>query len=174
MQYIKNSKISNDEWLHVGAEGDLPAQGNVIVPLARWVASRDELLARNAPLGLRLASNEAPEQIREDLGRFALIALEFPVFKDGRAYSYARLLREQYGFRGELRAVGNVLYDQFLFMRRCGFDAFEVEKDSDAQRFARALAEFTVRFQPDADGSPSAIELRHQSRRNAKTAGARL
>jgi len=173
MQYIKHGKISADEWTHASAEGDLPVQGNLIVPLARWAALRDALLARKKPAGIRLASNESPERIREDLGRFDLVALEFPVFRDGRAYSYARLLREQYGFRGELRAVGNVLYDQFSFMHRCGFDAYEVQKDSDAQRFAKALSEFTVRYQPDPDGKPSVIELRHQPYRNVKTAGGR-
>jgi len=173
MQYIKNSKISVDEWLHVGAEGGLPATGGVIVPLVRWLASRDALLARKAPLGLLLASTESPEKIRDDLGRFDLVALEFPIFRDGRAYSYARLLREQYGFKGELRAVGNVLYDQFSFMHRCGFDAYEVQKDADALRFVKALSEFTVRYQPDPDGSPSAIQLRHQPQRNVKNAGSR-
>lgn len=173
MPYIKRSRISLDEWEHVGLEGDLPARGNLIVPVARWIASRDELIARKNPIGLRLASHESPEQIRDDLGRFDLIALEFPVFRDGRAYSHARLLREQYGFKGELRAVGNVLYDQLLFMHRCGFDAFEVQKDIDAQRFATALSEFTVRYQPDPDGSPSIVELRHQPQRNVKSAGGR-
>lgn len=173
MQYVKHGKICADEWLHVGNEGDLPAQGNLIVPLARWAAVRDELLARKNPLGIKLASSEAPERIREDLGRFDLVALEFPVFRDGRAYSHARLLREQYGFKGELRAAGNVLYDQFSFMHRCGFDAYEVQKDIDAQRFAKALSEFTLRYQSDPDGSPSVMELRHQPYRNVKTVGAR-
>jgi uncharacterized protein (DUF934 family) len=173
MQYIKNGKISTDEWLHIGADDELPAQGNLIVPLARWKAAREELLARKNRIGLRLASSEAPDLIRGDLGRFALIALEFPIFRDGRAYSYARLLREQYGFAGELRAVGNVLYDQLSFMRRCGFDAYEVQKDADAQRFAKALSEFTVRYQPDPDGAPSILELRHQPHRNARSAGGR-
>ena len=173
MQYIKNTAISADEWVHVGVEGDLPETGSLIVPLARWLSSREVLLARKGQLGLRLASSESPEQIRDDLGRFNLIALEFPIFRDGRAYSYARLLREQYGFKGELRAVGNVLYDQFSFMRRCGFDAYEVQKDADAQRFAKALSEFTLRYQSDADGAPSAIELRHQPHRNVKSAGGR-
>lgn len=173
MQYIKNNRICPDEWVHVGVEGDLPATGGVIVPLARWLASRDQLLARQAPLGVRLTSGESPDIIRDDLGRFELVALEFPIFRDGRAYSYARLLREHYGFKGELRAVGNVLYDQFSFMHRCGFNAYEVQKDADAQRFARALSEFTVRYQADPDGSPSAIQLRHQPQRNVKNAGSR-
>jgi len=173
MRYIKHGKIATDEWLHVGADGVLPASGALIVPLARWRAEREQLLARKAPLGVKLASNESPEHIRDDLHHFDLIALEFPGFKDGRAYSYARLLREQYGFRGELRAVGNVLYDQFLFMHRCGFDAYEVQKDNDAGRFAKALSEFTVHFQPDANGPPSAIELRRQPLRHFKSAGKR-
>jgi len=173
MQYIKNGNITADEWVQVGVDGGLPATGGVIVPLARWLASRDELLARKAPLGVRLASNEPPEKICDDLGRFDLVALEFPIFRDGRAYSYARLLREQYGFKGELRAVGNVLYDQLSFMHRCGFDTYEVQKDIDAQRFAKALSEFTVRYQPDPDGAPSAIQLRHQPHRNVKNAGSR-
>ncbi len=173
MQYIKQGRISTDEWVHIGADDDLPAQGNLIAPLARWNSSRDALLARENPLGLRLSSNEAPDLVRADLGRFALIALEFPIFRDGRAYSYARLLRGQYGFAGELRAVGNVLYDQFSFMHRCGFDAYEVQKDADAQRFAKALSEFTVRYQPDPDGSPSILQLRHQPHRNARSAGGR-
>lgn len=168
MRYIKHGKIALDEWLHAGADGPLPVSGKLIVPLARWRMEREQLLARKLPLGVRLASSEAPEQIRDDLGLFEVIALEFPIFRDGRAYSYARLLREQYGFKGELRAVGNVLYDQFAFMHRCGFDAFEVQKDKDAARFAKALSEFTVRFQPDAGGAPSAIALRHQPQRNAK------
>lgn len=173
MPYIKGGKITPDDWTFVDADAELPAAAKIIVPLARWKAEREALLARKSPLGLKLGAGETPEQIRADLGHFDVVALEFTTFKDGRAYSYARLLREQYGFKGELRAVGNVLYDQFLFMHRCGFDAYEVKKDNDAQRFAKALSEFTVRYQPDADGSPSVIELRHQPRRNAKTAGVR-
>lgn len=173
MQYIKGGKISADAWTHVGVEGDLPP-GKLIVPLARWQAERAQLLARKSPLGLRLGAGEMPGQIRDDLGLFDLIALEFTTFKDGRPYTYARVLREQYGFKGELRAVGNVLYDQFSFMHRCGFDAYEVQKESDAQRFARALSEFTVHYQSDAGGTPGAIELRHQPRRNVKNAAGRL
>ncbi len=171
MPYIKHNKITADEWLHLGADDPLPANGKLIVPLARWRDEREQLLARKLPLGIKLGSNEAPEQIRDDLGLFDVIALEFPVFKDGRAYSYARLLRDRYDFRGELRAVGNVLYDQFLFMHRCGFDAYEVQKPSDAERFARALTEFTVVFQPAGDDAISAIDLRHMPLRNVKSAG---
>lgn len=176
MQYIRDGKISTDGWLHADASSPLPAAGDVIVPLARWRAERGQLLSRPGRVGVRLASSEGPESVRDDLQHLALIALEFPSFRDGRAYSYARILREQYGFKGELRAVGNVLYDQFMFMHRCGFDAYEVQKDHDAERFARALTEFTVRYQP-GEKTPSAIELRHELRHAPKqqprSAGAR-
>jgi uncharacterized protein (DUF934 family) len=81
-----------------------------------------------------------------------LVALEFPKFRDGRAYSQARLLREHYGFRGELRATGDVLRDQFMFLLRAGFDAFEVKKDADATVFASEIARKTVFYQPTGDG----------------------
>lgn len=166
MKLLKGRKIVTDDWVHVAAEGDLPSDGPVIVPLERWRAERAELIARGTPLGLRLASDQPPSEVRDDLGHFDLIALEFPVYRDGRAYSYARLLRERFGFKGELRAVGNVLFDQLLFMHRSGFDAFEVEKDKDAERFEQALSEFTVRYQPASDKEPTAMQLRHMAGRN--------
>lgn len=116
-------------------------------------------------LGLRLASDETGgeigDEISGDLERFAVIALEFPRFTDGRAYSTARLLRERYGYRGEIRAVGEVLRDQLLFMRRCGFDAFELARDIDAESLDAALAEISVVYQPAADARRPAYALRH-------------
>ncbi|MHA1154101.1 MAG: DUF934 domain-containing protein, partial [Alphaproteobacteria bacterium] len=94
--------------------------------------------------------------------RFQVIALEFPSFGDGRAYSYARLLRERHGYRGELRAVGNVLRDQALFMRRCGFDAFEVAEGTAVAGWREALGEISVFYQPTEDGRPAAPGLRNQ------------
>jgi uncharacterized protein (DUF934 family) len=86
----------------------------------------------------------------------ALVGLVFPTFKDGRAFSQARLIRERYGFRGELRATGQVLRDQFLFMLRAGFDAFEVTKDADAAAFAQAARRYSVFYQPTGDGRATA------------------
>ena len=166
MMLLKDRKIVTDDWAHVAAEGELPSAGPIIVPLERWRAERAELIARGTPLGLRLASDQPPSEVSDDLGHFDLIALEFPVYRDGRAYSYARLLRERFDFKGELRAVGNVLFDQLLFMHRSGFDAFEVEKDKDAERFEKALSEFTVRYQPAWDKEPTVMQLRHMAGRN--------
>ena len=159
MSLIRNGRAADDPWTTVGDDGALP-DGPAIVTLARWQAARDELAARNAPLGLRLRSDQPPALVAADLGRFAVVALEFPKFTDGRAYSHARLLRERHGYRGELRAVGNVLRDQLLFMQRCGFDAFEVA-DEKAAAWDRAMAEFSVRYQPAGDDRPAALALRH-------------
>ena len=93
--------------------------------------------------------------------RFALIALEFAKFTDGRAYSYARLLRQRYGYEGELRAIGQVLRDQLLFMHRCGFDAFEVVKPDAVAAWRAALAEISLFYQRAADARPTVLGLRH-------------
>ncbi len=136
----------------------------MIVSLAQWQSQRDALLARGTPLGLRLHSDQSPEAIADDVGRFAMIALEFPKFRDGRAYSYARLLRERYGFRGELRAVGDVLMEQVFFMVRTGFDAFDLQQSPDpVAAFQTALEDFSVWYQPTGDGRPTAMQLRHRN-----------
>ena len=124
-------------------------EGPVIVAKARWLSERAFLLARPAPVGLLLEGGASLEDVAEDLPRFALVALMFPKFSDGRAFSTARLLREKFAYRGELRAVGNVLSDQIPFMRRVGFDAFEVSHAPTRHALGRgALAEVTLYYQP--------------------------
>ena len=150
MSLIKNGQITEDSWQVIAEDGLLPSAGDIIVTLEFWQASRDRLLRHNGRLGLRLRSDEAAGAIVGDLEHLDLVALEFPKFNDGRAYSTARLLRERYGFAGEVRAVGNVLRDQLHFMRRCGFDAFEVVGDKALQDWCAALAEISVTYQPDA------------------------
>lgn len=130
------------------------------VSLEEWQAQREALRAADMPLGLRLASHESPAAVADDLDCFAAIALEFPKFTDGRAYTSARLLRERYGYQGEIRAVGEVLRDQIWFMRRCGFDAFELADEADAEALARAESEISVVYQPAADARPPAYLLR--------------
>ncbi len=160
MPLIKADAFAPDPWLSLGDEEALPEGAPAIVSLERWQSERETLVTRNAPLGIRLRSDQPPGPIAEDLDRFQVIALEFPKFGDGRAYSYARLLRERYGFRGELRAVGNVLRDQALFMLRCGFDAFEVAEGTPLEGWRESLAEISVFYQPTADGRSPAHALR--------------
>jgi len=151
MALLKQGRLADDPWIAVSGESPIPEGEPVIVDYDRWLDDKDRLTGRNAPLGIRLASDQPPSLIADDLNRLSLVALEFPAFTDGRAYSYARLLRERYGFDGEVRAVGNVLRDQFVFMERCGFDALEVSgKDAEAA-YAAAKAEISHRYQPTGD-----------------------
>ena len=100
--------------------------------------------------------------VTNDLDRLALIALDFPVFRDGRAYSHARLLRERFGFDGEIRATGNVLRDQFLFMHRCGFDAFVIADPAQADAWLQSISEISVWYQPATDSRTPVLSLRHR------------
>jgi len=165
MALIKAGKRVEDPFVDASGADAIPPSGPVIVSLAQWQAQRDALLARGTPLGIRLHSDQSPEAIADDVQHFAVIALEFPKFRDGRAYSYARLLRERYGFKGELRAVGDVLMEQLFFMLRTGFDAFDVQQSPDpVAAFETALKDFSVWYQPTGDGRPTAMQLRHRRR----------
>lgn len=161
MTLIKDAKVvTDDPWRQIGDGDDLPDSCPVIVSLERWRKNGLRLAGRNAALGISLKSDQPPEIISGDLDRFGLIALEFPAFTDGRAFSHARLLRQRYGFAGEIRAVGNVLRDQIFFMARCGFDAFELEAGRDPEGAIEALEEFSVVYQAAADGRLPAHRLR--------------
>jgi len=160
MALIKNGELVESSFVDVSGASEIPAAGSVIVSFEQWQAQRTALLARGAPLGIRLHSDQSPELVAADLEHFALVALEFPKFRDGRAYSYARLLRERYGFKGELRAVGDVLLEQLFFMLRTGFDAFELTSADPLRDYRIALADFSVWYQPTADGRPTAMQLR--------------
>ncbi len=169
MALIKNGTIVDDRWLSVDDETDLSAyKGDVIVGLERWQTERALLLERSGQLGLHLKSDQSPEIVENDLDCFDVIALEFPAFKDGRAYSYARILRERYGYEGELRAVGDVLRDQFLFMHRCGFDTYEVIDENLLHSWREALDEISVFYQSASDERNTVLELRHRKREAAE------
>lgn len=162
MPLIKDNRFAKDSWIALSDEEALPAGIPVVVSLERWHAEREQLAGRNAPLGLRLRSDQAPAEVAGDLAQFDLIAVEFPKFTDGRGYSTARLLRERYGFAGELRAVGTVLRDQYPFLLRCGFDAFEVSAETDLDGWRAALDEVSVVYQPAADRRPWIAALRQR------------
>jgi uncharacterized protein (DUF934 family) len=149
---IKDRRIVADSWrlLSRGPAGELPEvpeSGDVIVPLALWLGRREDFLAHPGKIGVWLDANEGPEAIAGEVERFALIAVNFPKFGDGRGYSIARLLRERYGFRGELRAVGDVLHDHLYFMEQCGFDAFALRDDQDPQAALSVFGTFSDGYQ---------------------------
>ena len=163
MALIRNAAVVDDPYADATGQETIPASGPVLVDFQQWQAHREQLLRRTAPVGVRLRSDQPPELIAADLPSLAMIALEFPVFRDGRAYSYARLLREQFGYSGEIRAVGDVLLEQLHFMERTGFDAFELESDDPLGDLQVASADFDVWYQPAADDRLSAIQLRHRA-----------
>jgi len=159
MPLLKNGALIDDRWRRLADEDPLPGTDAVIVTLARWRADR-ALAGRGSPLGLALRNSEAVQTLAGEIQSFELVALEFPKFTDGRAYSQARLLRERLGFTGELRATGQVLPDQLLFMQRCGFDAFEIAKGAALEAWRKALASFSVFYQPTGDGRAPVNSLR--------------
>ncbi len=161
MPLIKRGQWALDSFVHLADDAPLPAEGPIIVGLARWQEEHGLIAPRNTPVGVRLKPSDPVEQISSDLDRLAVIALEFPKFNDGRAMSQARLLRQRYGYAGEIRATGKVLRDLLLFMHRCGFDAFEVTDNVTAETFAQSLGEFSVFYQPASDGQSTAMERRH-------------
>jgi uncharacterized protein (DUF934 family) len=160
MPLIKNAEFVENTFTLVADEEPLP-EGAIMVSLKRWQAERDALSARNTPLAVRLTSDQSPEALGDDVHRFAVIALEFPKFRDGRGYSWARLLRQRLGYKGEIRAVGDVLRDQWLFMSRCGVDTFDVRAGTRLEDFRAALSEQTVFYQPASDRVRNVLELRH-------------
>ena len=120
---IKDGAVTDDQWLLLDQEAtDIP-DGPVIVPLSLWESEKDTLAGRKT-LGIWLNSDESPARIASDLGNFDLVAINFPVFVDGRGFSYGRDLREKYGYQGEVRAIGEFIRDQLFFLKRCGFNAF--------------------------------------------------
>ena len=162
MALVRDGMLVSDEWQDISSDAgsSLPPEGPVLVSLEQWQARRAELAGRR--LGLRLRSDQHPAQVAADLGQFELVALEFPRFRDGRAYTYARLLRERHGFAGELRAVGDVLLEQLHYMQRCGFNAFEIDSPDALRDWQVAAADHSVWYQATGDGRLPAWLLRSQ------------
>jgi uncharacterized protein (DUF934 family) len=154
---IKNSRVIDDVWQVVKlAEGESPETvavpaTNAIVPLSVWQVRKKEWLERGQPVGVWLDSHEGAEAIAAELAHFAVIAINFPKFPDGRGYSTARLLRERYGYTGELRAIGDVLRDQLYLMKRCGFDAYAVRADKDIAAALAGFDDFPESYQAAVD-----------------------
>src|SRR5438874_3459620 len=151
MPLVKHGKITNDALVHVADDAEISGDGAILIAAARFLEDAEGLSRRVGRTGVIWPNNRDVDDLVPYLDRLAVIALVFPTFRDGRAYSQARLLRERHGFRGELRATGQVLRDQFLFLARAGFDAFEVSKDADVPAFAAAMTRYSVFYQPAAD-----------------------
>jgi uncharacterized protein (DUF934 family) len=160
MPLVKNSKVVEDQYVRILDDAPVPDDTAAIVLADRLLADAGEFAQRGGATGVLWPNNRNVAELAPHLDRLALVALVFPTFKDGRAYTQARILRERYHFRGELRATGQVLRDQFLLLHRAGFDAFEVTKAADAPAFAKAMATYSVFYQPAGDGQPVAFRRR--------------
>ena len=153
---IKNKSVVADDWNVLRlAEGETPQSvvvpaGKVIVPLLVWQAQRESLATR-AELGVWLASDERAEELKGELERFQVVAVDFPKFADGRGYSIAYNLRARLGYTGQLRAIGDVLRDQLFYMQRVGFDAFAVRADKNIHDAVKGLTDFSEKYQTSWD-----------------------
>jgi len=166
---IKNGAVTDDAWKVLRlADGESPDSvrlpvGPLLVPVAVWRARRRELVERQRqqgePLGVWLSAEEGPELVADDLDDFSVIAIEFSRFSDGRGYSTARLLRTRYGYKGELRAIGDVLRDQLFYLRRVGFDSFAVRADKNIEQALAGLSDFSVVYQSTLDPTLARREL---------------
>lgn len=147
----KQQLVANDPWQVVADDQEI--NDFSIISFQRWQQNKSELAAKaqEGLLGIWLDSSETADLLEEDVNRFALIAVNFPVFTDGRGYSTARLLRERHGFKGELRAIGDVLIDQLFLLDRIGFDALALREDQDLERALNAFKPFSYAYQSDVN-----------------------
>jgi len=164
MPLVKQGRITTDLFVHVADGAEMPGDGAILIPAARFLEDPEFVLKRAGKVGVIWPNNRDLDDLVPYLDRLAAVALVFPSFRDGRAYSQARLLRERHGYDGEMRATGQVLRDQFVFMLRAGFDAFEVKKQSDAEAFAATVKRYSVFYQPTGDGRLTALHRRMQLR----------
>jgi uncharacterized protein (DUF934 family) len=150
---LRDGHLVPDEWTlgeNDGSPGG-PHGGNVIVTLARWEAEREALLSRHTGVGVLVPNTTDIEAVYPQIHDRPLIALQFPAFADGRALSQAVVLRKRLGFRGELRAVGDVIRDLVFWLGRCGFNSIVPRQDQRLEDCRAALTELTVAYQAAAD-----------------------
>lgn len=157
---IKDQEIVQNQWRYLGAEDAFEEGEQVIVEWARFVEQGDELVHKAGAVGVLLKGDDDPAEVVAAFGKLGTIALDFPKFTDGRCYSHARLLRERYGWEGELRAHGDVLRDQAYYMVRCGINVLEVPEDRDIEDVLNAYNDFSVTYQPAADSAEAIYHKR--------------
>lgn len=157
---IVDRQIVANDWTTLADDAPLPASGKVIVSLKRWRAEREALAASGLTVGVRLPNTEDVTAVAAEVTGQPLIALDIPKFSDGRAYSQARVLRERYGYRGEIRAQGDVAQDQLFHMARCGINAFELRAGEDPQGCLRAFGDYDLAYQHGADRMGTVWERR--------------
>lgn len=147
MTLIRHKEIVQDDW-HYLQDGQSLKPSHNIVSLDYWLENKTRLINEKKPLGLTIPGHEEVDNFVDDLQYFSLIAIEFPTFTDGRGYSLAKTLREHYRYQKEIRASGDILPDQALYLTRVGFDALELANEKHASLVLNKLDEFSVFYQP--------------------------
>lgn len=146
MPLLKNNTLISDTWIHAGAEDHLPEAGDVIVPFARLLREFETLSKRSGKLGVAFSNVDRAEALATFLPKLSVVVLAFPAFNDGRAYSLARQLRD-FGYKGEIRAIGNVLPDQLQLMLQVGFDAFDIGERFPLSAWQSASKQMSLAYQ---------------------------
>ncbi len=153
MALWRRGGFAEDDWTFLADDTPAPAEGGIVVSLKRWLAEGEALAARATPVGVAVDAGADAQAHLADLAGRPLIALAFAKFADGRSFSYARMLRDRFGFKGELRAIGDVLIDEIPFMLRCGFDLFEVTNPPTLSALrAGRLPGPPIHYQPGSGG----------------------
>jgi uncharacterized protein (DUF934 family) len=150
MKIIKDKQITEDNWTHI-ADGDAIPTGDFTVSLSRWKEEKEKLSQHQERIGIRLSPADTVEEIAGDLKAIKSIALDFAVFTDGRSFSQARLLRDQYKFEGEIRAMGNYMSDQIFYLSRVGVNAFQLENSDELDLALSMLNDFSVSYQQSSN-----------------------
>jgi uncharacterized protein (DUF934 family) len=146
---IKGREVVEDSWQVVEKDATTIPDGQVIIPAELWLSQREALTGRSQ-IGVWLDCDQSPKLIAEDLAQFDIVACNFPAFTDGRGFTYGRELREQHGYQGEVRAIGDFMRDQLFYLQRCGFDAFAIE-NTDIDDAVNSLSDFSDSYQAAID-----------------------
>ena len=162
MALIKDGQLVADAFVTLSDEDAVPDDATaIIISAARWLSEGATLSENVDQIGVLLQPDEFPDLIAGDLGKISVVALNFPVFSDGRGFSHARCLRETFDYKGEIRGTGHLIRDQYLFLHRCGFNAIEVADDVEAAQWKIAMEEFSLFYQNTVDDRSPLMRKRH-------------
>ncbi|MDB9706797.1 DUF934 domain-containing protein [Porticoccaceae bacterium] len=148
---LSHGAVTEDNWTVLQMPVETIPQGNILLPLKYWLEQSAELDGQAGLVGVWLDSDEEVEALADDLEQLPVVALNFPKFVDGRGFSSARLLRDRYDYKGEIRAIGNVIQDQLFMLQRCGFSQFCLADNVDLEAAAKSLNDFSDSYQTAAD-----------------------
>ena len=150
-QVLKDNRLINDSWTLLTEDSESLPSGDILLSYSQWQTFSDQLDSHDGSIGVIIEGNADIEDIIEPLLKLPLIAINFPKFVDGRAFSSARLIRERYEYTGEIRAVGGFIRDQLYYLSRCGFNAFKFDDSVDLTESAKSLQDFSEAYQVSVD-----------------------